>query len=144
MPPAAAERTAEQEIRQLLVSLDPDEDPGKQQLLDEQLRDLEASSKPSNSSCATTASSSSSNRPQQQQLRTAATKTNTALGRREKEVNKRFSAIRSLHGSFPVFDDSKPDPGCQLEQQEFQQHVNPKHVCEQEKEKQVSVFCHPT
>jgi hypothetical protein len=129
---AAADRPEDQ-IRQLLIDIDSEEEYHSIKEPVPQQTGRENGSKAAGSRTA----SSSSTRPQQQ-LRTAATRPDSTLGKRAQEINKRLDTLKSVFGgSFPVFNDGQPDPGCQFEQQVYRQLVDPVHYTEKEQKAKV-------
>lgn len=48
-----------------------------------------------------------------------------AKSTRQEVIDRRLLFLKRVHGSIPVFDDSKPDPGCQYEVLQHRQAVDP-------------------
>jgi len=62
-----------------------------------------------------------------------------AKSTRQQLIDRRLQFLKRVHGSIPVFDDGKPDPGCQYEVLQHRQAVDPVPYGEDNKNLQVGV-----
>jgi hypothetical protein len=109
-----------EQIKQLLLNYGSDDEYHSDEPAAASPTQLRAS--PINSSSSANNSSSSSSRG-----RTAA-QSKASPSKRARDVDARMLFLKRVHGgTFPAFDDSKPDPGCAFELAHYRHVANSQH-----------------